>query len=110
MLARVLFFIVLSTATFLFLWQFPSTGAQRIPHLDKLVHFGIFFVLAFTFHRAFLLSAKFSLLILACYGLLIELAQAYSPGRSADVYDWLADASGVVVYFILHHLIRKKSR
>ncbi|AAV82964.1 VanZ family protein [Idiomarina loihiensis] len=110
MLARALFFVVLSTATFLFLWQFPSTGAQSIPHLDKLVHFGIFFVLALTFHRAFALSAKLSLLILVCYGFLIEIAQSYAPGRSADVYDWLADASGVVAYFILHHLLSKKSR
>lgn len=110
MLARALFFVVLSTATFLFLWQFPSTGAQSIPHLDKLVHFGIFFVLALTFHRAFALSVKLSLLILVCYGFLIEIAQSYAPGRSADVYDWLADASGVVAYFILHHLLSKKSR
>jgi VanZ family protein len=110
MLARALFFVVLSTATFLFLWQFPSTGAQSIPHLDKLVHFGIFFVLALTFHRAFALSAKLSLLILVCYGFLIEIAQSYAPGRSADVYDWLADASGVVAYFILHHLLSKKPR
>lgn len=113
MLARVLFFVVLSIATFLFLWQFPSTGAQGIPHLDKLVHFGIFFVLALTFHRAFALSAKLSLLFLACYGLLIEVAQSYAPGRGADVYDWLADASGVIAYFIWHYLrekyLRKKS-
>lgn len=109
MLARALFFVALSIATFLFLWQFPSTGAHSIPHLDKLVHVGIFFVLALTFHRAFSLSAKLSLLILACYGLLIEIAQSYAPGRSGDVYDWLADACGVIAYFIWHHL-RKKSR
>lgn len=114
MLARVLFFVLLSITTFLFLWQFPSTGAQSIPHLDKLVHFVIFFVLALTFHRAFALSAKLSLLFLACYGLMIEVAQSYAPGRGADVYDWLADASGVIAYFAWHHLrekyLRKKSR
>ena len=109
MLARLLFFLLLSIATVLFLWQFPNTGAQSIPYLDKLVHFGIFFVLAMTFHRAFALSAKLSLLFLACYGLAIEIAQSYAPGRGADVYDWVADAFGVIAYFALHH-IRKKSR
>ncbi|MCK7459502.1 VanZ family protein [Idiomarina aminovorans] len=107
MLARVIFFVLLSIATFLFLWQFPGSGAPGIPYLDKLVHFVIFFVLALTFHRAFALSAKLSLLFLACYGLLIEVAQAYAPGRGADVYDWLADASGVIAYFIWHHLRKK---
>ena len=69
MLARVLFFILLTVTTVLFLWQFPTTGAQSIPYLDKAVHFGIFFVLAMTFHKAFALSARLSLLFLACYGL-----------------------------------------
>lgn len=109
MLARAVFFIVLSITTFLFLWQFPATGAQSVPYLDKLVHFVIFFVLALTFHRAFALSAGLSLLFLVCYGLLIEIAQTYAPGRGADVYDWIADASGVIAYFTWHH-IRKKSR
>lgn len=109
MLARVVFFLLLSVTTFLFLWQFPATGAKSLPYLDKLVHFTIFFVLAITFHKAFKLSAKVSLLFLACYGLLIEVAQFYAPGRGADFYDWLADGAGVIAYFACDHL-RKKSR
>jgi VanZ family protein len=107
MLARVLFFILLTVTTVLFLWQFPTTGAQSIPYLDKAVHFGIFFVLAMTFHKAFALSARLSLLFLACYGLAIEVAQSYAPGRGADVYDWIADGCGVIAYFGLHHVLKK---
>lgn len=113
MLARALFCLLLTGVTVLFLWQFPATGAQSIPYVDKAVHFGIFFVLAMTFHKAFALSAKLSLLFLACYGLAIEVAQAYAPGRGADIYDWIADACGVVAYFALAHLraqSQKKSR
>jgi len=39
--------------------------------------------------------------------LAIEVAQSYAPGRGADVYDWIADACGVIAYFGLHHVLKK---
>lgn len=33
---------------------------------------------------------------LLAYGLLIELAQSFTPHRQADAWDWLADALGIV--------------
>ena len=37
----------------------------------------------------------------ACYGLSDELHQALVPGRSADVHDWLADATGAAAGALL---------
>src|SRR5690606_15701243 len=92
--------VVLSAA---FLWQFNSSAASTIPNLDKLVHFGAFFVLAWTFHRAFPLPFAWGMLVLGSYGVAIEYIQSTLPYRSAEWEDLLADALGVVAYYACHY-------
>ena len=105
--ARIAFIALLIGATIAFFWQVPSTGASRIPYIDKYVHFGVFFLLSFTLHQAFSLSARASFLWLGLYGLFIEVAQSYIPGRGSDVYDWLADSAGVLGYFAIVFLVQR---
>lgn len=102
MTARVLFVVVLVTLSVLFLWQFGPVSTPRFPNFDKLVHFGAFFILAFTFHRAFPIPLWAGIVVLTLYGLAIEVAQSLTPYRSADVMDLVADAAGVVSYYLVH--------
>lgn len=102
MTARVLFAVVLVTLSVLFLWQFGPVSSSRVPHFDKLVHFGAFFVLAFTFHRAFPIPLWAGILVLTLYGVAIEIAQSLTPYRSAEIMDLVADAAGVVSYYLVH--------
>lgn len=80
----------------------PHGGASRIPHLDKIAHFGLYFVLALlgalrlaTYERI-LPTRKLVLwgVFYALYGVIDELTQPWT-GRNADIDDWLADASGI---------------
>lgn len=106
--ARWVFAILLVSATVAFFWQFPPSQQPGLPYADKLVHFGIFFVLSATLHKAFALPGRWSFLLLACYGLLIEVVQSYLPGRGSDIYDWLADSLGVLAYFGIVYWLRKR--
>ncbi len=75
----------------------------NIPHFDKIVHFGMFFILALliaglngkyaTYFNRILLPV-----IAIVYGGLIELIQLwFISGRDGDWFDWIADNAGVVL-------------
>ncbi|NJK90904.1 MAG: VanZ family protein [Blastochloris sp.] len=68
----------------------------ELPHLDKLVHVGLYAVLAFLLGRTGLRSAWVILLSIA-FGCLDEFYQSLTPGRSPDGMDILADACGALL-------------
>lgn len=78
----------------------PRTALFNIPHFDKLVHFGLFFVFCLLLFRPFkrlkknhLILAPFISLILAAA---LESAQhIITSSRSSNVYDFLANAAGI---------------
>lgn len=88
-----------------------------IPGLDKLVHFLIFGILMFLMLYDFrkiqkpkaaclnLVSASFIFCI--GYGILIEVAQHYIPGRSFSVQDIMADSAGIVAAYFIFKIIYK---
>lgn len=88
-----------------------------IPYLDKLVHFGLYFVLALLIMAILTLNSKLKksrwanlITILSCllYGWLIEVMQrAFFPGRSYELMDVVADTAGAVVGVLLYRTIRR---
>ena len=112
MSARIIFVVLICLLSVLFLWQFGPSTVSTIPHMDKAVHFGAFFILAFAFHRAFPLPIWVALPLLTAYGLAIEYAQSLTPYRSADWLDLVADAAGATAYYALHwlHKLWRRSR
>lgn len=96
-------------------------SGPKIPHLDKVAHFGYFFggagLLAAFFYRLRPDAPRWgqiivaTVVILAVIGLLDEWHQTFTPGRSGnDLGDWLADTLGALVGALvfrrLHRLIR----
>lgn len=86
-----------------------SIASSRIPDLsifrfDKVIHFGIYFTLAFLVYRAFRNQSRFpalarhaylfTLVAIALYGASDEFHQSFVPGRDCDIFDLLADAAG----------------
>jgi VanZ family protein len=100
---------------------------STIPHIptplgfkggDKVVHFieyGIFSLLLFL---AFFNSGKeflkrnvylFSILIGLVYGLFDEIHQKFVPGRSSDIFDFLADGLGILlVQAVIRFYLKRK--
>ncbi|MDB4979735.1 MAG: hypothetical protein JWM82_487 [Myxococcales bacterium] len=73
-----------------------------IPQFDKLVHGGLYLVLGALAARAFSATTSLSagrVIVAAClfaaaYGVTDELHQLFTPRRSSDVLDALADTAG----------------
>jgi VanZ family protein len=74
----------------------------KIPHADKAVHFGFFFVQSVLLSLMFNFQAKksyFQIILLATlltfiYGSLIEILQSRFFNRTGDLYDLIADILG----------------
>lgn len=112
------------TAGVLYLTLAPRPfGSVRIPLFegaDKVVHFMMFFAMAFAYHFDFRRGKKpvdearlmgWIFVSLSAFGGLIELAQwKMRKGRSGDWYDLLADIAGAVYGIILAWLISAKNK
>lgn len=112
------------TAGVLYLTLAPRPfGSVRIPLFegaDKVVHFMMFFAMAFAYHFDFPRGKKpvdearlmgWIFVSLSAFGGLIELAQwKMRMGRSGDWYDLLADIAGAVYGIILTWLISAKNK
>lgn len=97
--------------------KLPDLGVQFV---DKIMHLMVFGVLGWliargmyktnlTFiNRHFLL---FTLLIGGLFGLVDEWHQSMVPGRMADITDWLADMTGIMLFGLYYkYKIRKTAR
>ena len=89
-----------------------------IPHFDKVVHFGLWAVLAvlvasesnsMRVHGSITRRAQWlGLLLPAAYGLVVELVQALPQvGRSASLLDWLADVAGAAVAVLCYRPLNR---
>lgn len=107
--ARLVFLVVLVGSTIAFLMQISTGSVPRFEHLDKVVHFMAFFILALTFHRAFPIPIWAALILLISYGLVIEWVQDMLPYRSSSVGDLIADAAGAASYYV-YAFVRFKQR
>ena len=70
---------------------------------DKVVHIIVFFGFAVlvdlaSSRKPFWLWKGLPLLI---YGAIIEIMQYFSPDRTFSILDWVADFSGILLYFLL---------
>lgn len=94
-----------------------STGEPGIPHLDKVVHATIYFVLGTgvlvglrMYHlRPGLAKLTWVVLALGAYAAVDESSQMLVPSRQADLLDWLANLLGIflaVSVMLVWHAIR----
>jgi len=92
-------YLCLSPAT-----KLPEIGWLNIPHLDKVMHFCMFFGCGFLTHSLYvkqgIVRRQYVAILLATlvYAAAIEVVQQlWITGRSGDVVDWLCDAAGLFV-------------
>lgn len=90
----------------------------HIPHLDKLVHFGMFFIMAvllcneleyqtrMTMRKIYLTTVCITLI----YGGVIELLQEHFFNRSGDVVDLLADVFGAIIGCLAYPVVQRMKR
>ncbi|CAM4082325.1 VanZ family protein [Pseudoalteromonas byunsanensis] len=103
---QVLLLVTLAVCTYLFAKEFQHSGI-RFQHADKVVHFAIFFALAFIMHHAFKWPMITQLVLLASYGIGIEVMQNNLPYRQASLGDFIADFLGALSYYAIYVVLSK---
>ncbi len=89
-----------------------------IPFEDKVAHFILFSILAFLFFLAFrrerrfavLKACLFAFLATCLYGAFDEFHQYFTPTRTVDFFDWLADAVAGATVFLTCFIPARKRR
>lgn len=81
-------------------------------HFDKIVHFGMFGILAFLIAHCFSKYSNSSKLIVSCvvsamYGGIMEIWQEYLNYRGADFFDFIADLSGCIIAVLIYKRLVK---
>lgn len=85
-------------------------------HMDKLVHAGMYFVLAFLLSRPVLrtgIKRPYLWIVVFCLvtGLLIEILQKYyAYHRSGSLLDELANITGAILGILFFHYVIRNSR
>lgn len=87
----------------------PSLSPPSAHHLDLLIHFGVYVVLA-ALPAALLERLRVVIalgVLLAGVGLVIEMAQSYVPGRSSSELDLIANCLGILSGLAVGRLLRR---
>lgn len=75
-----------------------QVAAPEVVNIDKLIHFSVFGLLATLVVRApGIRAAWMAVLLVSLFGISDEIRQSFTPGRSVEFADWLADTAGAAV-------------
>jgi VanZ family protein len=98
----IIYWMILFVATTL-----PSKDLPTVHVSDKIEHFTAYFILAVLLNLAMMFQNKyiyikrkawlFTLVIIMTYAGLDEIHQLFIPGRDCELFDWIADSSGVLL-------------
>ena len=95
----------------------PKTSMVSIPHFDKMVHFGMFFIMGIFLIAELRYQTNFkkptrvtiALSLITIYGGFIEyLQQNFFTNRSGDLVDLLADILGGIMAILLYPWVKKQ--
>ena len=88
----------------------PMKPFLMIPYFDKMVHFLLFFMLCLLFFRPFkslqLRQYLWASLLTLALSALLELSQhIFTSTRNSDIYDFIANISGIFVALLFYHFL-----
>lgn len=80
-----------------------QVAAPSVVNIDKLIHFSVFGLLATLVVRApGMRGAWMAALVVSIFGIGDEIRQSFTPGRSVEFADWLADTAGAALAVTLY--------
>lgn len=101
-----LFLVLLGLGLVVALMPPLDTGDIKVN--DKLMHTTAFFAYALLLDMASRRDFwRFQVPILLSYGALIEVLQSFTPWRMFSLFDFVADALGLILYWLLFRVVLK---
>lgn len=107
-LKPIIWLVIICYGLFIPASELPTKPFINIPHFDKIVHFGLFFVFCLLLFRPFrkinvnpyIYAPAVSIVLSA----LLEIIQhVISSTRSSNLYDFMANTAGIVVSIFFFH-------
>ncbi len=91
-----------------------SLPVHKVFSVDKIWHFGTYFLLAFGLifsfregHFQIWYNRRWTLIIALTHAGVSELLQGFSPGRASDLADWLVNCVGIGMALLLLNIFPK---
>ena len=103
------FYILFLISLYLFFAPFEDDGPEIFPHLDKIVHFSIFFLMA-TFLVFGRLKKKFALIFCILYALFTEMIQTFLNYRTGSIFDLVSDIIGITFAIFFIFFLEKRAK
>ena len=109
----VVYWLVLLGATSFPVDYIPAVGiGDKFEHLFAYMGLTVLLNLTIVFQNKFILLKKkntlFTFIISGLYGALDEVHQYFIPGRSCELFDWIADLLGILLGLFLINFIIKQ--
>jgi VanZ family protein len=92
--------------------NFQKVSIVRIPHIDKAVHAGMYFVLTLAIifeNRKYLSTGRLilvAMLVPLVYGITMELLQMTTATRSGNILDAVFDFAGILLALLIWIAVR----
>ena len=94
-------FLLLVFATELFIPENIKNAIFKFPQIDTIGHFTGFFILTWVISSVLRLPLLNIVICLIFYGALTEIGQWYLGFRNGEFTDFLADATGILIFALL---------
>lgn len=95
------FYILFLISLYVFFAPFKDDGPEIFPHLDKVAHFSIFFLMTI-FLIIGRLKRNYALIFCIFYALFTEIVQNFLNYRTGSIFDLVSDILGITfaIFFI----------
>ena len=102
------FLVIISTVTF---HPDPQDGyfLFNIPHLDKIIHYIMYFLCSFFFYRSYS-SYIGCFLYGSILGFSLEIIQYFLPERHCDLYDMICNTLGSMTFALIIYLKKRPDK
>ena len=103
------FYILFLISLYLFFAPFEDDGPEIFPHLEKIVHFSIFFLMT-VFLIVGRLKRNYALIFCILYALLTEIIQTFLNYRIGSFFDFVSDILGITFAIFFIFFLEKRAK
>ena len=103
------FYILFLISLYLFFAPFEDDVPEIFPHLDKIFHFSIFFLMT-VFLIVGKLKRNYALIFCISYALFTEILQTFLNYRTGSIFDFVSDILGITFAIFFLFFLEKRAK
>ena len=103
------FYILFLISLYLFFVPFEEDAPEIFPHLDKIAHFSIFFLMT-VFLIVGRLKSDYALIFCILYALFTEIVQTLLNYRTGSILDFVSDILGITFAIFFIFFLEKRAK